>query len=511
MKVLFLTMWVCVAVACVARHVVRMNVRRLGKLGFISLVIGIAAFGSMKPDTLGHVVDFVGVLFGSGPMLSSSISSENEVVFDDNDWDGDGVPNEFEDRVFMDKHDPTDALSRRYDFGMTALAKYEVAADWRVVDTAGDGIADVWKLQYGLEPVAEDIGKLVATNGLTFWQSYVLGVNPLVKVTNPANAPLTDAQVVELGYSPQDTVPRELVVAGVPSGATVISLGLSGPGAPYVRVRVGAAVHAGMATGEYALQPGAVYDVVVERLPWMTGGAGLPVKVAIEAVRGIVAGLSGYTDEFVVPPEAGGFAPMSTLAQAPQIDVIYVSLEADNEACLHGHGRVVAKPRSAAYGVLASGSTVWNWVAEKNYGVLSPGGRSVSISVDKNAHDNWKAYKNEFAAGAIAARVTQPLRCAYTPSNSLLYTFDWFSGNWSADVEMGCCLTHEPEEAHGSHDTHITCKCSCCGCCCHCGNGYCDEWSDCCQPSTGTFTTAAGENGNSSFTGMLRHNNNWDL
>ena len=122
------------------------------------------------------------------------------------DTDGDGIPDWFEERVFMDKFNPADALSRRYDGSMTALEKYEASADWRVVDTAGDGIADAWKLQYLINPLL-DIGEIIATNGVTFFDSYVRGLNPLVLTQNPANVGLTDGEILRLGFSPFEVVP----------------------------------------------------------------------------------------------------------------------------------------------------------------------------------------------------------------------------------------------------------------------------------------------------------------
>jgi len=56
----------------------------------------------------------------------------------------------------------------------------------------------------------------------------------------------------------------------------------------------------------YILRSGAAYDVTVERLPGMTGGAGLPMRVDIEPVRGIVAELPGFMGNFIVPPIAPG-------------------------------------------------------------------------------------------------------------------------------------------------------------------------------------------------------------
>ena len=408
------------------------------------------------------------------------------------DTDGDGIPDWFEDATFSDKLDPSDAEGYHpFDLTMGLLEKYEEGPlDFRTIDSMGDGIPDSWKRQWGLN-LMDFLALTTASNGLTFYQCYMTDANPLAPVTNPANHPLTDADVVERGYLPGDTVPPEVIAAatnGVPSGAAVILLSLSGEGAPYVRVRVGAAVillslsgegapyvrvrvgaavHAGTKTGRYAVTPG-LHDVEVERLPAMAGGAGLPVKVTIGAERGIVAGLKGYTDSFTVPPEGGagspstpngggGFAPLSAPPPKPKVVVIKMDAESDNDFCLHGHGRVTLVPTSAAHGKLTGGSASWKWeAAPKSYGTLSASGLTVSITVDETAHGNWKDYKDK-----TGSQATQPLKYTYTPPNSWDVFFDWISGKWEGSIAMGCCLTYKPEEnEHDPDCQHHHCDCT---------------------------------------------------
>jgi len=87
------------------------------------------------------------------PGTMSGGGTENE-----DDLDGDNIPCLWEDAVYMNKTDPEDAGSLKYDNSMTALEKYQISADWRVTDSGGDGINDAWKVKYGLFPVYEDIG-----------------------------------------------------------------------------------------------------------------------------------------------------------------------------------------------------------------------------------------------------------------------------------------------------------------------------------------------------------------
>ncbi len=519
MRALLLGMWVCVAVAFAARRLVRMNTRRLGRLGFISLVVAIATFGSMKPDTIGQVMDFVGGLFGSGSVSSVAVEEGGEAEVDPEDWDGDGIPNEFEDRVFMDKTNALDAVSHRYDLGMTALEKYEVSADWRVVDTAGDGISDAWKLRYGLVPVSQDIGTLTATNGMTFWECFLRGANPLVKTTNPANLPLTDLQVVELGYSPLEAMPHSATnrVAG---DVTIVALSMSGPGAGYAQVRIGPVVHAGRGTRQYVLRSGQVFNVVVERLPGLTGGAGLAVAVSVNPVEGIVAELPGFTGQFEVPAAAGGFMPMSAGVGGggQRIETWRVALGAERGGCIHGTCGVTATVTSVLTDavVRSAGELSWSWVAGTPYGVL-PGKssrRDITVGLDETARENWEAYKATLAAGSIRARARQPLKCEF----EILYADAFIpriSGRASAELGMGCCLAYKDQP--GDNTPHVCtpdcehCKCDNVECKCT-GCGSCDKWAGCpsCQTYGGTITTNTTTGAGIPVTG-LRLNNNWDL
>ncbi len=525
MKVLLLGLWVLAAAGWLARLLFRTATRRhragaerkTKKIAFVSLVVAIAAFGSMKPDTIEHVVNFIGGLYGSGSTSSLAVNEGEETTgsgeVDENDWDGDGIPNEFEDRVFMDKSNPADAGSRRYDTGMTALAKYQASADWRVVDTAGDGIGDAWKLRYGLVPVSADIGMLTATNGLTFWECYIRGANPLAKATNPANLPLTDAQVVELGYSPLEAMPHSATnrVAG---DVTVISLSMSGPGAGYAQVRIGPVVHAGRGTRQYVLRSGQAFDVVVERLLGLTGGAGLAVEVAINPVEGIVAELPGFTGQFVVPEEAGGFMPMSANGGGQRIETWRVELSAERGGCIHKNCGVTATVKSTLTDVVVknSGELSWSWEARKNYGVL-PGRsskRNITVGMNENAYENWKAYKLTLPPGEIRAGARQTLRCLFEIKAQVDEAR--INGKAFAEIGMGCCLAFEdqPEEISEPCNPHVNCVC---GPHCHCGGcPDCNAWSGCppCQSTGGTIVTNTTTGAGIPVTG-LRLNNNWDL
>ena len=226
-----------------------------------ALVVSFVVFATLKPPTQ--------ITPGGGgtQQLPGGLKLSNQLMTTPG---SDGMPYEWKVSVFMDPSDPSaDADSTKYDSTMTATEKYEFGLlDWRRGDTMGDGVLDAWKLLHEL-PLDENLAHVVGTNGLTFYHSYMLDANPVAERTNPLNAPLTDAQVVALGYSPHDVVPPG--ATNLLSGdVTIIRLNLKGAGAKYSMVRVkslargSSVVHAGRVAREYAIRSGEVFEVLVD-------------------------------------------------------------------------------------------------------------------------------------------------------------------------------------------------------------------------------------------------------
>ena len=469
--------------------------------------------GAMKQSSFTDIGNEILLLIGGGKLPSNLLTTQNggNGLLDS---DEDGMPDIWEISVFLDPFDASDAESRRYDSSMDALAKYEIRADHRVVDTAGDGVGDWYKREYSLFPVSADIGELIATNGITFHDSYIRGLNPLVKTQNPQNLPLTDAELVALGYDPFDYIPN--ATNRFAGDITIIRLGMTGAGVPYSQIRVGHVIHTGREARNYAIRSGFGYTVEIERLPGMTGGAGLPVLVTLDPVDGIIAELPDFTGHFTVPESSGsillpmsapqgGVMPLSTTSGPPQnIEAWHVDLSAENDHCIHGSLKVTASVSSSVWPVVKAGNLSWSWVANKNYGVLpSPStSRAITITIDEDAHDNWHDYKVVQAKGAGAR---QTLRCDFEIALNDPLVARIRGTAWS-EINLGCCLAHDGEQDDGEPNLEYTN--------CVCGQAdHCYWCENCCfplPPGGGTLVTNSITGTGFSVCG-LRLNNNWNL
>jgi hypothetical protein len=133
-----------------------------------------------------------------------------------NDLDGDGLPNFYEEANGLNPNDPADAASDSDNDGLTALQEFERKSDPNKADTDGDGLSDKVETGTGIWVSAEDTGTSptkvdsdrdglndnVETNSGTFVSRDNPGTDPNKKDTDGDD--WDDSAEIDLGSNPVD-------------------------------------------------------------------------------------------------------------------------------------------------------------------------------------------------------------------------------------------------------------------------------------------------------------------
>ncbi|MBN1389811.1 MAG: hypothetical protein JXA22_04110 [Candidatus Thermoplasmatota archaeon] len=98
----------------------------------------------------------------------------------DHDNDQDGIPDLVEDENGMDREDPSDALEDIDGDGLTNLQEYLNGTKMDDDDSDGDGMPDRWEIMYGLDPVTPSSTNDRDMDGKTDLEEYRRGSDPLV-------------------------------------------------------------------------------------------------------------------------------------------------------------------------------------------------------------------------------------------------------------------------------------------------------------------------------------------
>ncbi len=104
----------------------------------------------------------------------------------ENDWDGDGIPNWWELYYGLDPYDPDDALEDWDKDMLTNLEEYQRSTNPLEMDTDGDGMPDGWELQNGLDPRdGTDAEMDPDTDGYSNLQEYLNYTDPRDPESHP--------------------------------------------------------------------------------------------------------------------------------------------------------------------------------------------------------------------------------------------------------------------------------------------------------------------------------------
>lgn len=99
----------------------------------------------------------------------------------DHDSDQDGIPDLVEDENGLDREDASDALEDIDDDGLTNLQEYQNGTKMDDDDSDGDEMPDRWEIMYGLDPVTPSSTNDRDGDGITDLEEYNGGTDPLVE------------------------------------------------------------------------------------------------------------------------------------------------------------------------------------------------------------------------------------------------------------------------------------------------------------------------------------------
>ena len=133
--------------------------------------------------------------------------SESVVIAVKYDFDGDGMPDYWEQQYGLDETSAADADVDSDGDGLTNLEEYQDGTDPESGDTDDDGMPDGWETQHDLDPLnAADASADVDHDGLTALQEYQAGSDPANRDTDGDG--FGDAEEVSLGSDPADGANR---------------------------------------------------------------------------------------------------------------------------------------------------------------------------------------------------------------------------------------------------------------------------------------------------------------
>ncbi|MBN1538540.1 MAG: C1 family peptidase [Candidatus Thermoplasmatota archaeon] len=133
----------------------------------------------MTPSEAGSYEVTVRILDASGN--AAEIRFTIIVLPLDHDSDQDGIPDLVEDENGLDREDPTDALEDIDGDGLTNLQEYLNGTKMDDDDTDGDEMPDQWEVMYGLDPLTPSSTNDQDGDGITDLEEYNGGTDPMVK------------------------------------------------------------------------------------------------------------------------------------------------------------------------------------------------------------------------------------------------------------------------------------------------------------------------------------------
>ncbi|MFB3879846.1 MAG: S-layer homology domain-containing protein [Armatimonadota bacterium] len=129
--------------------------------------------------------------------------SESVVLAVKYDFDGDGMPDYWEQEHGLDPTSAADAGLDADGDGLTNLQEYQDDTNPGSDDTDGDGLPDGWEVQHGLDPHSgADASEDADHDGLTALQEYLAGSDPASRDTDGDG--FGDAEEASLGSDPAD-------------------------------------------------------------------------------------------------------------------------------------------------------------------------------------------------------------------------------------------------------------------------------------------------------------------
>lgn len=151
--------------------------------------------GSDRMVTLGATA----VCDGPGPLTSTGFRVLT-VTFD---YDGDGMPDWWEQAHRTDQLSAADASADPDGDGLSNLGEYENGTDPAIADCDGDGLLDGWEVAHGLDPLrAADAQEDRDGDGLSNAAEQAAGTDPNSRDTDGDG--FGDAEEIDLGSDPTD-------------------------------------------------------------------------------------------------------------------------------------------------------------------------------------------------------------------------------------------------------------------------------------------------------------------
>jgi YD repeat-containing protein len=152
----------------------------------------------------------------SNAVMTVASSNAFLTVLDGRDFDGDGIPNYWEQQYGLNPNNPNDATNHPPGDLLTYLQKYFYGLNPLMLDTDGDGLSDRdelfvygsnplqantsgdeipdgWKVQYGLNLLTANANDEISSSGITYWQVYQYNLTHTNQLDprNPFFAPST--------------------------------------------------------------------------------------------------------------------------------------------------------------------------------------------------------------------------------------------------------------------------------------------------------------------------------
>ena len=133
-----------------------------------------------------------------------NIDSINVNITDNNDIDGDGMPDEWETQYNLDPDDDTDAGSDNDSDGLTNFEEYINGTKPDDIDSDDDLMPDGWEVTYNLDPATNDATADADNDGISNLEEYQAGYDPTepaspsVEACKDITTDITDTKTISL-------------------------------------------------------------------------------------------------------------------------------------------------------------------------------------------------------------------------------------------------------------------------------------------------------------------------